>query len=209
MSGEIKKEKEVDLSRADKLLLVMYELSAKTRKSLRFEDIVVAAFQKYPDDFHLRGYPEFPDSGDLVHKPLYDFRKEGLVEAGSKVFTLTTRGLLSAERLLERTKGKTIMRSGRLSSFAEREILRIEDLEGLKFFLEGQTDNILDIDFFNYLGVTVRTLKNDFIGRLKTVEDAIGELEHAEGKTPLREKIPQFHQLMKEKFSNIIEQKSR
>lgn len=202
------KKSAVDLSRADKLLLVMYELSGGERKSLRFEDIVVAAFKKYPDDFHLRGYPEFPDSGDLVHKPLYDSRKEGLLEVGNKVFTLTPRGLLSAERLTNVLRGRDIVKSGRLSAFAEKEINRIEGLEALRLFVNGEVDKILDTDFFNYLGVTVRTPKNDFIGRLKTVQEAIEELKNADSKTELRERVLSFHKFMTEKFTNIIRQKS-
>src|SRR3989344_143662 len=156
----------VDLSRADKLLITMYEMSEGEIKSLRFEDIVVSAFKKYPDDFHLRGYEEFPDSGDLVHKPLYDFRKSGLVEAGNKVFTLTSRGLSTAEALIKKLSGREVTKEGRLSAFAEKEIVRIEGLESFKLFLNNEKDKILDMDFFAFLGVTVRTPKNDFIGRL-------------------------------------------
>ena len=199
----------VDLPRSEKLLLVMYELSNGHSKGLRFEDIVVAAFQKYPDDFHLRGYTQYPDSGDLVHKPLYDFRKQGIVEAGNKVFTLTARGLVAAERLQQRLEGKEVAESSRLSGFAEREISRIENVEGFNLFVNGEADKILDTDFFSYLGVTVRTPKNDFIGRLKTVGDAVAELEEANNQSPARVRIPAFHKFMVEKFQNIIQQKSQ
>ena len=57
----MKKEK-IKLSRPNKILLVMYELSNKRKKSLRFEDIVVALFKQYKEDFHMRGYPQYPDS---------------------------------------------------------------------------------------------------------------------------------------------------
>lgn len=187
----------------------MYELSAGARKNLRFEDIAVAAFKKYTDDFHLRGYPEFPDSGDLVHKPLYDFRKSGLVEAGNKIFTLTLRGLSAAETLKNRLKGREIMKEGRLSGFAEREISRIESLESLRFYLNGEEDKILDTDFFAFLGVTVRTPKNDFIGRLDTVKNAVNEVGGLKNLSVIRNKLPVFSEFMLKRFEDIINQKSK
>ena len=85
----------VNLSRGEKILLVLYELSGKSRKSIRYEDIVVKAFETYPNDFHLKGYSQYPESGDLVHKPLYDFKKKGLLVAGKKMFALTEKGLVA------------------------------------------------------------------------------------------------------------------
>jgi len=198
----------LDLSRADKILLVMYSLSEGKRKNLRFEDIVVRAFKEYPDDFHLRGYLEYPDSGDLVHKPLYEFRKNGLVEANSKIFSLTARGLSAAERLKNVVGGREIKKSGRLSGFAEKEISRIEGLEGFQFFLKNETDKVLDTDFYAYLGATVRTQRNDFAGRLNTVSSAVSELEAVSNNSTLRSKIPHFHKFMLEKFQNIINKNS-
>lgn len=198
----------VDLSRSEKIIIVVYELSGGKIKSLRFEDIAVAAFRKYPDDFHLRGYQEFPDSGDLVHKPLYDFRKNGLLEANNKFFNLTPRGLATAERLAKMLKGKKIVKEGRLSGFAEKEISRIEDLEAFHFFIKDEKDKILDTDFFTYLGATVRTPKNDFLGRLHNIENIIKELSESDNLSILRTKIPEFHKFMIKKFENIIRQKT-
>jgi hypothetical protein len=205
----IEKKPSVDLSRAEKILLVMYALCDGKRKNLRFEDIVVRAFNDYPDDFHLRGYTEYPDSGDLVHKPLYDFRKDGFVEANNKFFSLTPRGLAVAEKLNNALGGREIKKEGRLSGFADREILRIEKLEGLRLFINGEFDKILDTDFFAYLGVTVRTQKNDFLGRLNTIRGSIDELRGLENQSILRIKISEFHDFMMKKFENIITQKSQ
>jgi len=205
----ISKKPSVNLSRADKLLLVMLSLSEGKGKSLRFEDIVVRAFKEYPDDFHLRGYSEYPDSGDLVHKPLYEFRKNGLVEANSKIFSLTLRGLSEAEKLKSIIGGREIKKEGRLSGFGEKEISRIEGLEGFQFFLKNETEKILDTDFYAYLGVTVRTQKNDFIGRLNAVGGAVDELESVSNNSTLRSRIPQFHEFMLSRFENIINKNSK
>src|SRR3989338_8681753 len=162
------KQKNMTLSRAEKIMLAIYDMSAGKKVNLKFEDIVVAAFKKFPEDFHLRGYVSYPDSGDLVHKPLYDFRKKGYLEANNKVFSLTDRGLAFAEQLLKLIDGKKVESKGRMSRFAENEINRIEKSEGFGLFISGEKEKITDTDFYNYLSVTPRTPQNDFLGRLET-----------------------------------------
>lgn len=44
------------LSKPQKILAVMYELCRGDATALQYEDIVVAAFKRYPEDFQLRGY---------------------------------------------------------------------------------------------------------------------------------------------------------
>src|SRR2546430_12594869 len=88
------------LSKAQKILAVMSELAGGQSKPLHYEDIVVLAFRKHPQDFQLRGYPEYPDSSDL-HKPLYAMKRDGLVRSASdKSFLLTARGIEIARELV-------------------------------------------------------------------------------------------------------------
>jgi len=193
------------LSRADKIMMTIYEISKGKKINLKFEDIVVAAFKKFPDDFHLRGYLSYPDSGDLIHKPLYDFRKKGYLEANNKVFALTERGLAFAEQLMAAVSGKKVKSDGRMSRFAEKEISRIEKLEGFLIFIEGGKEKITDSDFYNYLSVTPRTSRNDFLGRLKTVESAVGELNEQKQTSGSRLLIKKYHDYLIDKFSSILE----
>ncbi|MBI4680534.1 MAG: hypothetical protein HY753_04845 [Nitrospirae bacterium] len=45
----------------EKLLIIIYKMSLKKRP-LKYEDVYVKAFKKYPIDFQLRGYPAYPDT---------------------------------------------------------------------------------------------------------------------------------------------------
>lgn len=195
----------IDLSRADKIFTTMYKMGNGKAVPLKFEDIVVEIFKAYPDNFHLRGYFDYPDSGDLVHKPLYDFRKKGLVSANNKVFTLTEKGLIRAQKLVSEVSGKLVISSNRLSRFVEKETLRIEKTEGFNLFLQEEEHKITDTDFYNYLGVSSRSTKNDFIGRMKTLKDAVKELADAKNVSAIRNEIPRYHKFLVNKFSNIID----
>lgn len=193
----------VSLSRGEKILLVLFELSGESRKSVRYEDIVVKAFEEFPDDFHLKGYPQYPESGDLVHKPLYDYKKKGLIIAGKKMFALTEKGVVAIERLKSAIKGHTISNTERVSRDIESEVNRISKTPGFELFVNGNKDEIVDTDFYDYLGVTVRTSRSDFIGRLNTVSDVAKETYF--NKSEIYKMIVKYHDFITKKFNDIIE----
>jgi len=195
-----------NFSRPEKLLATVFEMANGTKMDLKFEDIVVGVFKKFPDDFHLRGYKKYPDSGDLVHKPLYTFRKKGLMEVNHKVFSFTDRGLAYAEQIINLMAGKIIITSDRLTRSMQKEITRIQGTDGFNIFIKGDRYKINDTDFFNYLGVTPRTPKNDFMGRIHTMQEIVKEIKNQKNNDALRKKIIEYHDfLISEKFKNIVD----
>lgn len=177
----------------------MYELSEAQNVPLNYEDIVVAAFNKYPEDFHLRGYPHYPDSAD-ISKPLYTtLKKKGYVISGGKKFQLTELGLRAAREL----QGKLKSGIKRLPRDLEKEINRIKNSEGFQLFLEGKEEKLIDSDFYDYLGVTVSTPKNIFLGKLNLIKTAIKTLKELNDEPTTRE-LQKFHKLMITKFKNEI-----
>lgn len=190
-----------NLSRAEKILVFLYEFGKGRTVKVRYEDIVVGVFKKHPQDFHLKGYTEYPDTGDLIHKPLYDFKKKGYVNAVNKVFSLTDRGVEYAKQL---TLGKVdvVSAGDRLSRSASTEVIRVKSLEGFLIFAKGNSNKLSENDFYNYFGVTVRTSKNAFIGRFETMEALISELKEHDDQ--LYKSINQYHDHLVEKYKNII-----
>jgi len=192
-----------NLSRGEKILLFLYEFGAGGRVKIRYEDIVVGLFKKYPHDFQLKGHAEYPDSGDLIHKPLYDFKKKGYVNAENKIFSLTDRGVEFARQLSG--KGRvTKVSKDRLSRSAETEVSRVKSLEGFLLFVDGNKERLSDNDFYNYLGVTVRTPKNAFIGRLETMNATVEELKRNSADAPY-EDIISYHDFLISKYKNITD----
>src|SRR6059036_1321627 len=131
------------LSKPQKILAVMYELCQGDATALQYEDIVVAAFKRYPEDFQLRGYPEYPDSSD-IHKPLYEMKRAGLVRAANKTFQLTAQGIEVARQLMHSSASD----KKRLTKAEEGEINRIVNSAAFQLFQEGRQDSILDTDFY-------------------------------------------------------------
>jgi hypothetical protein len=161
--------------RPEKILVAMHRLSGGTTRMLKYEDIVVEAFKVFPDEFALRGYPQFPDSSD-VHKPLYGMlKRRGLVRAAHKTFALTTKGVETARRLISNAGASLdqARSADRLTRDMQTEIDRMLASDAFAFFADGRRDKILDTDFYNFLGCTVRTPPNDFLGRLTTTADAV------------------------------------
>lgn len=193
-----------NLSRAEKILLFLYEFGKGKKIKVRYEDIVVGVFKKYPADFQLKGYPEYPDSGDLIHKPLYDYKKKGFLNAENKVFSLTDRGVEFAEQLSKKGKDAPKQAGDRLSRSTETEFSRVKNSEGFALFLQGKEDSLSDSDFYKYLGVTVRTQKNAFIGRLNTMGAVVEELKKRDD-DPLISKFVAYHDCMTKRYKNIID----
>ncbi len=191
------------LSRSEKILLVLYNISKGTTKKIRFEDIAVGAFKKYKSDFQLRGYPNYPDSGDIIHKPLYsDLKKKGLVLSGGKYFSLTKKGIEFCKDLKKMDSAKKIG-PDKLTRSAEQELNNIVHSTAFELFISGRKDQILDIDFYSYLGTSVRTKKFDFFGRLSSVEDAIEASKQSNAK--LYNNLKQLHEYMLVKFKDIVD----
>lgn len=197
------------LSKEQKVLLALYRLWNSGHKKIRYEDIVVRVFKDYPGDFHLKGYPEFPDTGDAVHKPLYDYRKRGMVAASNKMFSLTPHGVAEAERLVAAEKGRSMPETPRhrIERDAQIEIDRIKQLEGFNLFLQGKHDEIIDSDLFEYLGVSVRSTKNDFIGRLGAMNSAVSSVAHSGIQDPILVATSRFHEFLMSRFAQEIEAK--
>lgn len=189
------------LSRAEKIIAFLYEYGKGKKEHIRFEDIVVGVFKKYPGEFHLKGYKEYPDSGDLVHKPLYDFKKKGYLTAANKVFSLTDRGLEYAKRL---ATGRTeeSPNGDRLSRSASAEVGRIKHLEGFGLYREGNKEQLSENDFYNYYAVTVRTTRNAFFGRMETIKATVEELKRIP-ENELYAEIVKYHEYLNEKFAKL------
>ncbi len=193
------------LTRPEKILICIYKLSGGTKKKLRYEDIVVGLFKNYPDEFALRGYSQYPDS-EAINKAIYteSMKRSGFIDYSNKIFSLTELGVSRIKRILSNKMNKQKESTKKLSRFALNEVNRIKSTEGFNLFSLGDLNNITDTDFFNYFGITSRTSRNDFLKRLKTLEEVLKELKQGKDATPLHKKLVDYHGFLLDRFKNII-----
>jgi len=118
--------------------------------------------------------------------------------------------MAEAERLQAVEKGKPGLSEPRhrLERDAQIEIERVKQLEGFKLFLAQKQDEIIDSDLFEYLGVSVRSTKNDFIGRLETMKSAISAVANSGLKDSVLVAALQFHDFLMNRFSAEIDIKT-
>jgi len=69
----------------------------------------------------------------------------------------------------------TIGTGDRLTRDQKAEIDRMLSTAAYTLFANGQQAKILDTDFYTFVGATVRTPKNAFIGRMMATENAVSE----------------------------------
>lgn len=197
------KKKEKELTKIDKMLIVIYELSAGKQNTLKYEDIFVKAFKKYHSDFHLRGYPEYPDTGDSTQRPLYTLRKDGLIQVRNKFVTLTEKGITFAKQLINTEPRFFKKSSSKLTRDIINEIERIKNTDAFHLFSNNKKDQMVDSDCFAYLGTTVRTERTDFRARLKTIEDVIEAIKDDDE----YRMIVDLHNYLFEKFKDTFKTK--
>lgn len=193
------------LSRGKKILLFLYELGKGKKKRFVYEDIVVGLFKKYPSDFHLKGYPEYPDSSDSSQRLLYEFKKRGYITVANKIFCLTDNGLDFVKGVLDSVSSNNTSEQSpeRLSRATMVETDRIKNLEGFALFMGGEIDKLTESDFYNYLGVTARTSPTTFSGRMKNIEVVIKEIQKEDGIT-LFSKIVEYHEFLMSKHKDTL-----
>lgn len=192
--------------RPEKILVAMFRLAHGKTSSLKYEDIVVKAFELYPEEFALRGYSQYPDSSD-IHKPLYGpLKRKGLIRNTQKTFSLTDKGVEVAKRLDGAAPTQNAASPvERLDRASKRELDRMLTSDAFRFFQSRTPEKILDTDFYAFIGSTVRTPRNDFIGRMNTAADAIklaGKLAHPD-KIIAKELASAWHDLQ-ERFKQEI-----
>jgi hypothetical protein len=153
----------------------MYRRAEGTGRLLPYEDIVVEAFERYPADFQLRGYPQYPDASD-IHKPLYlALSKAGYVTAVNKQFKLTQAGLAMAREMIAAFEGSepSGQPAGRLDREGETEVARLTSTRAYVLYRTGRGGEVVDSDFYSFFKVSVRTKPHEFEGRLRGVADLL------------------------------------
>jgi hypothetical protein len=160
----------------DKLVLAAAALDAAGSAVFTAEDLVVKAWQLFPNTFGLSGYVDpdgrasYPDSNRVFaeimgSKPI---RARGLlVKSGSKQYSLTPTGREYAGRLHSAASPE---RQAGLSRDVRQHLEWLLRSRAYEKFSSGQLDRISFSDAAQFIGVTPRSSAIEFQGRLSAVQ---------------------------------------
>jgi hypothetical protein len=166
------------LSITEKILVAALELENRGKRPFTAEDLVVSAWQTFPDAFGLAGYRDrngimmYPDSNRVFaeimgSKPV---RKKGyLVKVGSKMYQLTESGHEYAKCLLKKPGDKQVEKAS-LSRDIEKELKRLFESRALAKFSENRITDLTFFDLCDFFGISPRSSAIELFGRISNFE---------------------------------------
>ena len=213
------------LSVPEKLLLAGYNLECKGRCPFSAEDLVVAAWRKYPDAFSLAGYRDdngrlmYPDSNRVFaeimgSKPI---RKRGfLVKVGRKMYRLTEAGREHAQLLSSRQSLSQVKKAG-LARDTQYELKRLLSSKAVEKYKDGSVEEITFYDACSFWGISPRSTAIEFKGRVANFLGIVGAMDKASQKKEVAlkhggetygakevGKLMEVHKFLQEKFAEDI-----
>lgn len=178
---------------------------AQSGKEVNAEDIVATCFSLFPERFHLRGYPQWPDS-TVVNKRWVDCRGKGLIHGSTASgFSLTPKGLELAERVSQILFGKK-PHFGRSSSNrvgeeertrAGRFVRSLEKSDAFSLFSShDEAANISEFDFRNMLLCTMESSATTLRNNLEQFKQYVALYK--------REDLLKFLEFCRSKFAHLL-----
>src|SRR5262249_23339615 len=121
--------------------LAAYEIEEKGESQFSAEDLIVAAWRKFPQTFGLKGYTDqYPDSNKVLTSIMGEkglARRGWLAKMGQKVYTLTREGKHAVRRLLQGEESPPVERSSKLAREQEKLLLGLLANPAVEKFQQG------------------------------------------------------------------------
>jgi hypothetical protein len=181
-----------ELTACDKLLLAAHELDQGKGKSFTAEDLVVAAWKRFPRAFGLRGYdgpdgmPLYPDSNRVFAETMGSkpIRQRGyLVKVGEKRYSLTETGRQAAEHMAgddDVSDSATPTKSGGKATMSRDVRGKLERLLKSRAVQRAQADEPDRITFHDacvFWGITSGSTAIELEGSFANIEAVIATAE--------------------------------
>lgn len=183
----------VSLSIYEKLLLAAYDIENNGMCPFSAEDLVVAAWRKFPDAFGLAGYHEdgghlsYPDSNRVYAeimgtKPI---RKSGyLIKVGKKLYQLTEVGRIRARDILKSSGAPQIEKAG-LAREVQRELKRLFISKASEKYKNNRIEDITFHDACVFWRISPMSSAIEFKGRVSNLEGIIESAKKAFQRKPV------------------------
>ena len=193
---------------SDKILLAIYELDKKREggKKITKEDMVIKAWKMFPEEFCIKGYPQYPNAD--ISKYVTKLFKNNMLKGSFYNYVITDKGKeyaegIASDNIIE--KGKQTYSSSRQ---IDTEIRRIRGSKVFQLFLKGETE-FVESDFFDFIGTSSRSLndsnKTAFTSKYNLIfKEVLPFCEKNKEKDQEAEKIIQLTKKLIQKFGDLI-----
>lgn len=160
---------------SEKLLIAAHYLEEQGRKTFSAEDLVVAAWQNFPDAFGLAGYKIYPDSNRVFaeimgSKPV---RKRGfLVKVGEKKYQLTEAGREFSRALSARSSESSVEKAG-LARETKEKFKRLLASKAVEKFRNGRAEDLTFYDACAFWSISPRSSAIEFRIQLENFNEIV------------------------------------
>ena len=212
----------VECTLPEKILLAAHGLEESGESPFSAEALIVAAWQKYPRAFGLKGYAEqYPDSNKVLAAIMGGkgiARRGWLAKMGQKLYALTRDGKQVVRRLFvdeeepEDSTGKPV----KLSQEHEKLLQQLLNSTAVEKYQEGRQAELTFADACRFWNVTENTSSDILNARLDHVGAGIAAMERQVGfgtatlnngrsvSSKDLDQLSDLHQYLEERFSRHL-----
>jgi hypothetical protein len=172
-----------DFTVPEKILVAADQLERLGQTPFTAESLIVAAWQKFPNTFGLKGFAElYPDSNKVLSSLMGEkglARRGWLVKTGQKVYALTKEGRKVIRRVTmqEGDEPEAPPELQKLPRELERFVVGLLDSSAVQKFEENRKADLTFADACRFWGVTENMKGEQLDEKLSIVHRSLGELD--------------------------------
>jgi hypothetical protein len=164
----------------EKILLAAHTLEDQGQSPFSAEALIVAAWQKFPKTFGLKGYADlYPDSNKVLTSIMGEkgLAKRGwLAKMGQKLYNLTREGRQAVRRLLQADEAQPVERATKLSRDQEKFLLGLLSTPAVEKFQQGLKMELTFADACKFWGITENLRGEALDARLNRLRAGLAEV---------------------------------
>jgi hypothetical protein len=168
----------------EKILLAAFELEEQGQSPFSAEALIVAAWQKFPRTFGLKGYADlYPDSNKVLTSIMGEkglARKGWLVKMGQKLYSLTREGRGAVKGLggeAPRRITEPVAAAAKLTKDQEKFLLSLFNSTAVQKYQEGLKPELTFADALKFWGLSENIHGSALDTRLDKLRSTVAEVE--------------------------------
>ena len=198
-----------NLNKSEMILVALYKLYQQKNTRITLEDVAVKAWELYPKDFCMRGYPQFPNVD--IPKYITKLLDRGLVTGSVASYKITPKGVEQAEILAKGKQDQKGRDSKEQPRHIKTEISRLVSSKVFKYYIKDKEIDFVQSDLFDFLGTSPRSFTSKdrtFNERYNTVvKEVIPFCKKIKNNDNDAKIILELWKKLSEKFGDILARK--